>query len=73
MYHSSRARGYESTIQLKLTPEEIPPTLELVHLQIIIEGTAFEKVFEADPEIKYTYSWDRYNVYRYSLIRYDRW
>ncbi|KYN06967.1 Teneurin-3 [Cyphomyrmex costatus] len=64
VYHSSRAAGYLSTIQLQLTPEVIPPTLNLIHLRITIEGILFEKIFEADPVIKFTYAWNRLNVYR---------
>ncbi|XP_037506639.1 teneurin-m isoform X6 [Rhipicephalus sanguineus] len=64
VYHSSRAGGYLSTIQLQLTPETIPLTLRLIHLKISIEGILFEKKFEADPGIKFTYAWNRRNVYR---------
>ncbi|KAK9876572.1 hypothetical protein WA026_013952 [Henosepilachna vigintioctopunctata] len=64
VYHSSRAAGYVSTIQLQLTPENIPLSLKLIHLRITIEGILFEKTFEADPVIKFTYAWNRYNVYR---------
>ncbi|VEN54416.1 unnamed protein product [Callosobruchus maculatus] len=64
VYHSSRAAGYLSTIQLQLTPEVIPQDLKLIHLRITIEGILFEKVFEADPVIKFTYAWNRLNVYR---------
>uniref|UniRef100_A0AAR5Q7H5 EGF-like domain-containing protein n=1 Tax=Dendroctonus ponderosae TaxID=77166 RepID=A0AAR5Q7H5_DENPD len=64
VYHSSRAAGYLSTIQLQLTPEIVPTTLKLIHLRITIEGILFEKVFEADPVIKFTYAWNRLNVYR---------
>lgn len=64
VYHSSRAAGYLSTIQLQLTPENIPQTLKLIHLRITIEGILFEKIFEADPVIKFTYAWNRLNVYR---------
>ncbi|XP_048512198.1 teneurin-m isoform X2 [Athalia rosae] len=64
VYHSSRAAGYLSTIQLQLTPETIPPSLNLIHLRITIEGILFEKTFEADPIIKFTYAWNRLNVYR---------
>ncbi|KAH1028032.1 hypothetical protein HUJ05_001438 [Dendroctonus ponderosae] len=64
IYHSSRAAGYLSTIQLQLTPEIVPTTLKLIHLRITIEGILFEKVFEADPVIKFTYAWNRLNVYR---------
>jgi hypothetical protein len=47
-----------------LTPSIIPNTLRLVHLRIIIEGILFEKTFEADPDIKYTYSWNKRNIYK---------
>ncbi|XP_069951086.1 teneurin-m-like isoform X3 [Cherax quadricarinatus] len=64
VYHSSRALGYESTIQLQLTPSVIPETLRRIYLRITIEGILFEKTFEADPDIKFTYAWNRLNVYR---------
>ncbi|XP_042234258.1 teneurin-m-like isoform X2 [Homarus americanus] len=64
VYHSSRANGYESTIRMQLTPDHIPPTLRRIHLRIVLEGTLFTRVFEADPNIKFTYAWDRLNVYR---------
>ena len=64
VYHSGRARGYLSTIELRLTPETIPDSLKAIHLRITIEGVLFEKTFEADPDLKYTYSWTRLNIYR---------
>ena len=64
MYHSSRAKGYFSTIQLQLTPDVLPESLVRVHLIISIEGVQEERVFEADPHIQYTYAWDRLNIYR---------
>ncbi|RWS31258.1 teneurin-m-like protein [Leptotrombidium deliense] len=64
VYHSSRAQGYMSTLDLQLTPEKVPSSLRQVHVKIAIEGNLFERVFEGDPNIKYTYSWNRRNVYR---------
>ncbi|XP_017122860.1 teneurin-m isoform X1 [Drosophila elegans] len=64
VYHSSRAAGYLSTIKLQLTPDAIPASLHLIHLRITIEGILFERVFEADPGIKFTYAWNRLNIYR---------
>ncbi|XP_071540810.1 teneurin-m-like [Panulirus ornatus] len=64
VYHSSRANGYESTIRMQLTPDHIPATLRRIHLRIVLEGTLFTRVFEADPNIKFTYAWNRFNVYR---------
>ncbi|CAL1263020.1 unnamed protein product [Larinioides sclopetarius] len=64
VYHSSHAHGYLSTIHLQLTPMNITSALRLVHLHIIIEGIFFVKAFEADPEIKFTYAWNKRNVYK---------
>lgn len=64
VYHSSRAAGYLSTIKLQLTPATIPAALTRIHLRITIEGILFERTFEADPEIKFTYAWNRLNIYR---------
>lgn len=64
VYHSSRAAGYLSTIKLQLTPDTIPASLTLIHLRITIEGILFERTFEADPSIKFTYAWNRLNIYK---------
>lgn len=64
IYHSSKAPGYLSTIELQLTPEKISTHLQRVHLKISIEGILFEKIFEADPLIKFTYAWSRNNIYK---------
>ena len=36
----------------------------LALFQITIEGVVHDKLFEADPNIQYTYAWDRLNEYR---------
>ena len=64
VYHSARAKDYLSTIQLQLTPDQIPDSLLKVHIRITIEGVVYEKIFEADPNIRYTYAWDGLNEYR---------
>ena len=64
VYHSGRARGYLSAIELRLTPNSIPSSLKTIKLRITIEGVLFEKTFEADPNLKYTYAWKRLNIYR---------
>ena len=64
VYHSSETPGYRSVIMIQMTPKDMPPALALVHLRVSVEGIEFEKTFEADPELKYTYSWDRRNAYR---------
>ena len=68
VYHSARAKDYLSTIQLQLTPDQIPDSLLKVHIRITIEGVVYEKIFEADPNIRYTYAWDGLNEYRQVLL-----
>lgn len=46
-----------------MTPDTIPSNLALVHLKVSVEGNSMQKMFEADPELKYTFSWDRKNAY----------
>jgi len=46
-----------------MTPDTVPSNLALVHLKVSVEGNFMEKTFEADPELKFTYSWDRKNAY----------
>ncbi len=64
VYSSSRARGYQSTLELRLTPSSIPSTLTRVHVRISVEGALTERTFEADPDLKFTHEWRRLNVYR---------
>ncbi|CAN8006168.1 unnamed protein product, partial [Ixodes hexagonus] len=64
VYHSGHAQGYLSTIHLQLTPSAVPQELRLVHLRIVVEGILFEKTFEADPDIKYTFAWNKRNIYK---------
>lgn len=47
-----------------MTPKDMPSALAVVHLRVSVEGIQFEKKFEADPELKYTYAWDRRNAYK---------
>ncbi len=66
VYTSAKARGYLSTLELRLTPstEAMPATLTRVHLRISVEGALTEKTFEADPDLRFTHAWRRLNVYR---------
>ncbi|KAK3582840.1 hypothetical protein CHS0354_039985 [Potamilus streckersoni] len=64
VYHSSETIGYKSIVLIQITPQIIPPTLILVHLQVSVEGIRFDRTFEADPGLKYTFAWDRRNAYR---------
>ena len=48
---------------IQLTPDMIPDTLSIVHLKVSVEGIVFKKFFEADPNLKYKFAWDRRNAY----------
>jgi len=63
VYRSSQTSGYMSTIVIRLTPDEVPEELVIVHLRIIVEGLVFERLFEADPNLRYRFTWDRRNAY----------
>lgn len=63
-YRSSLASGYLSILSLQLTTNKISPKLKLIHLRVIVEGNLFGKVFEPDENIRYTFSWNKRNVYR---------
>ncbi|KAA0203175.1 hypothetical protein HAZT_HAZT011067, partial [Hyalella azteca] len=64
LYHSNSVAGYASRLLLQLTPDKIPENLTRVHLKVTLEGTVFEKLFEADPNITFTYTWNKRNVYK---------
>ena len=64
VYHSSETPGYKSTILIQMTPDHIPSNLALIHLKVSVQGLTMEKVFESDPGLKYTFSWDRKNAFR---------
>ncbi|XP_070197746.1 teneurin-m-like isoform X2 [Littorina saxatilis] len=64
VYHSSEAAGYMSLVRIQMTPDTVPRALRLVHLRAAVEGVVLEKVFEADPNLKYTFAWNRLNAYK---------
>ncbi|CAM1325684.1 TENM2 (predicted) [Pycnogonum litorale] len=64
LYFSSHSPGFKSTIHMRLTPAIIPQTLRLIRLKIIVEGVIFEKKFEADANVTFTYAWNKRNIYR---------
>ena len=66
MYRSSFAAGFLSTIHLQLTSGSslLPASLKLIHVRIIVEGNLFSKLLEPDPDLRFTYAWNKRNVYR---------
>ena len=74
MYRSSYSVGSMSTLNIRLTPQKIPPTLHRIHLVIKISGLLTRKTFEADKNLHYTFSWNRRNAYNqkvYGVVQAD--
>ena len=38
-------------------------SLTHVHLSVRVAGTVFRRTFEADPDLEFTYGWDKRNVF----------
>ena len=68
VYNSSRVSGYKSVIEIRLTSDHVPDTLRLIHLKISVEGILFKKIFEPESNLRYTYGWNRRNVYRQKVF-----
>lgn len=64
MYQSSQATGYLSTIHMRLTGTKIPKTLTHVYVRVEVEGSLHVKTYEADPNLKHTFAWNKRNVYK---------
>ncbi|XP_073995971.1 teneurin-a transmembrane protein isoform X3 [Rhodnius prolixus] len=64
IYRTSLAPGYLSKVVMRLTRSEIPKSLIKVHVRVEIEGSVHVKVFEADPNLTYTFAWNKRNVYK---------
>lgn len=72
VHHSSETYGYMSTIMILLTGKWIPSDLVSVRLRILVEGIVYERIFEADRELKYLFAWERRNAYNqkvYGLVK----
>ena len=63
VYHSSSASAALSTLHIRLTPHLVSDNLHRVHLKIVVAGVVFKKVFEGEPDLVYTYGWNKRNVY----------
>lgn len=71
VYRSTSAKGSHATIDVRLTPSQIPSSLAKVHLVVRVAGNVFRRSFESDPDLTFTYSWDKKNVYNqkvYGLV-----
>jgi hypothetical protein len=49
---------------MQLTGSSVTPELAVIHLELTIEGRVVEKTFEAEPNVTYTFVWDKRNVYQ---------
>src|SRR6218665_1410402 len=57
-----------STLMIQLTHDLVPVSLVFVHLQVHVEGLVYEELFEAEPNLKYKFAWDRRNAYNQKVF-----
>ncbi|XP_051982861.1 teneurin-3 isoform X2 [Xyrauchen texanus] len=63
MYLSSRAAGYRPVLKVVMTQATIPFNLMKVHLMVAVVGRLFQKWFPAEPNLSYTFIWDKTDAY----------
>ncbi|XP_055061028.1 teneurin-3 isoform X12 [Misgurnus anguillicaudatus] len=63
MYLSSRAAGYRPVLKVIMTHATIPFNLMKVHLMVAVVGRLFQKWFPAEPNLSYTFIWDKTDAY----------
>jgi hypothetical protein len=64
IYSSRRTDDFRSILYFQLLGggDELPATLKRVHLEIMLAGWRFRRVFSAVPFLTYSFAWDRKNV-----------
>lgn len=70
IYRSSS--GALATIDMVLIDENVPHTLVKVHTIVRVAGNVFEKKFQPDTDLRYTFGWDKTNIYNqkvYGLVK----
>uniref|UniRef100_A0A7N8WYT3 Teneurin transmembrane protein 3 n=1 Tax=Mastacembelus armatus TaxID=205130 RepID=A0A7N8WYT3_9TELE len=63
IYLSSRAAGYKPVLKVTMTHSSIPFNLMKVHLMVAVVGRLFQKWFPAQPNLSYTFIWDKTDAY----------
>uniref|UniRef100_A0A4W6E928 Teneurin transmembrane protein 3 n=1 Tax=Lates calcarifer TaxID=8187 RepID=A0A4W6E928_LATCA len=63
IYLSSRAAGYKPVLKVTMTQSVIPFNLMKVHLMVAVVGRLFQKWFPAQPNLSYTFIWDKTDAY----------
>ncbi|KAM6972681.1 teneurin-3 [Aplochiton taeniatus] len=63
LYLSSRAAGYKPLLKVAMTQASIPFNLMKVHLMVAVVGRLFQKWFPAQPNLSYTFIWDKTDAY----------
>uniref|UniRef100_H3CII2 Teneurin transmembrane protein 3 n=1 Tax=Tetraodon nigroviridis TaxID=99883 RepID=H3CII2_TETNG len=63
IYLSSRAPGYKPVLKVSMTQSSVPFNLMKVHLMVAVVGRLFQKWFPAQPNLSYTYIWDKTDAY----------
>lgn len=64
LYRNSLSAGYLSYLLIKLTESYVPETLSRIYVHVEVEGCIFTKELEPDPDLTYTFTWDKRNIYK---------
>ena len=69
-YGSDRVRGRTAanTLDIPLTGDTLPPNLKRLELEAGVAGQSIKKTFPAEPNQKYTLTWDGKDSYSRALI-----
>uniref|UniRef100_A0A8C7DP35 Teneurin-3 n=1 Tax=Oncorhynchus kisutch TaxID=8019 RepID=A0A8C7DP35_ONCKI len=63
LYLGSRAAGYKPVLKVTMTQASVPFNLMKVHLMVAVVGRLFQKWFPAQPNLSYTFIWDKTDAY----------
>lgn len=64
LYRNSLSAGYLSYLLIKLTESYVPEPLSRIYVHVEVEGCIFTKELEPDPDLTYTFTWDKRNIYK---------
>ena len=71
VYRSKSARGAFATIDMVLLGSKVNSALNWVHVIVRVAGRVFRTKLEPEPELSYSFSWDKTNIYNqkvYGLV-----
>lgn len=68
LYRNSLSAGYLSYLLIRLTGPTVPTSLMRIYVHVEVEGCIFTKELEPDPDLTYTFTWDKRNIYKQKVL-----